>query len=160
MKKFQVCSGFFCLFLSLTSPLAIAGNVGGASATGLIHGESCPAAAKVRCQGFLDTITRVWATLQTPISPRERAELRLKLNHALESYHALASGANDLQLQALDEKYETLQNILQISQRFSFAEAPDIAYHHLEVKAVQEVMDRFGQLELKPSDISPKAQPV
>lgn len=161
MKKVQVCrSGFFCLFLSFLSPLAMARNAGGTSALGLIQGESCRAEDKVRCQGFLDTITRVWATLQTPISPRERATLRLKLNHALESYHALAAGAEDAQLQALNEKYETLQNILQTRSRFSFADSPDIAYHHLEMKAVQEVMDRFGQLELNPKDVSSKDQPA
>ncbi|HET9240713.1 MAG TPA: hypothetical protein VFO10_25845 [Oligoflexus sp.] len=161
MKKVQVCrSGFFCLFLSLVSPLAMARNEGGTSATGLVQGQSCRADDKVRCQGFLDTITRVWATLQTPISPRERAELRLKLNHALESYQALAAGAKDVQLQALDEKYQALQSILQTSRRFSFADSPDIAYHHLEMKAVKEVMDRFGQLELNPADVSSKDQPA
>lgn len=97
--------------------------------------------------------------MQAQPSPRERAELRLLLNHALESHQAISRGAHASQLNQLDQKYNALQKVLQFSERFTFAEGPDIAYHHLEMKAVQDVMDRFGQLELNPANVSPRDQP-
>jgi hypothetical protein len=97
--------------------------------------------------------------MQAQPSPRERAQLRLQLNQALEFHQAISRGAHASQLNQLDQKYNALQDILQFSERFSFAEGPDIAYHHLEMKAVQEVMDRFGQLELNPDNVSPRDQP-
>lgn len=160
MEKVQVFRiGFLCFFLSCFSQTVHARNAVIAGPTGMFQDQPCPASHEFQCQILQDTISNVWKKLQAQPSARERAQLRLELNQALESLQVITHGAEASQLAALEQKYKALQNILQVTERFSFAEGPDIAYHHLEMKAVKDVMDRFGQLELNPENISPKDQP-
>ncbi len=161
MKKVQVCRiGFLCFFLSAFCLPRLAQSQDVTSPSELLPRSDCPASHVLECQALRSTITLVWKELQNQPKPRERADLRLQLNHALENIWVITQGADAAQLLALEQKYSALRNIQQMTERFSSAERPEIAYHHLELKAVHEVMDRFGMLELNPANISPRDQPV
>jgi hypothetical protein len=125
----------------------------------LLSEHPCAPANEERCQELRATIESTWEQLQGKLTPRERTQLRLQLNHALEAHKVLSLGAEPFQMITVEQKYRALQDILQTTERLAFAAEPDIAYHHLEMKAVQDVMERFGPLELNPADISSREQP-
>lgn len=161
MKKSQMSHIVLCcLFLTSLEQPAMALNTLPDRLARILQDERCPTPFELRCQALENEIVTVWNKIQAQPSPRERAELRLELNHALEVRRSISFGAQEPQLAQLDHKYKALRETIDSADRFSFAEGPDIAYHHLEMTAVQDVMHRFGQLELNPKNVSPKDKPV
>lgn len=161
MKKVQMSHiVLYCLFLTSLEQPAMAHNSLPDRLVQILQDESCPDPYEFRCRALENAIITVWKKLQAQSSPHERAELRLELNHALEVRRAISYGAQEPQLAQFDQKYKALRETLAFTNRFSSARGPDIAYHHLEMAAVQDVMNRFGQLELNPKNISPKDKPA
>ncbi|WP_141734355.1 hypothetical protein [Oligoflexus tunisiensis] len=151
--------GFVCIVLSFCQQGAWAAEPANMGPISVLGDRPCPALQQATCESLMRDITGIWEQIKTKPAPRELSFLRLKLNRALEHYRMIARGAQAESLQALEHKYLALQEILQNTERDTRATAPDIAYHHLELKVVQEVMERYGPLELNPASISPKDQP-
>jgi len=151
--------GFVCLLFTLTLQTALAEEPDPASPLRLLEDHSCAAAHRVSCKKLQYQIHSFWKEINSKVPQHDRALLRLKLNHALEVYRLLAQDRDPDALMAIDLKYQALQDIVQSTRRLTRDAAPNVAYHHLEMQAVQDVMNRFGRLELYYDDIGSKDAP-
>ncbi|HYX37187.1 MAG TPA: hypothetical protein VE954_29135 [Oligoflexus sp.] len=160
MDKLRTCFvGFVCILLPIFHQTALALVTANADPTSLLSVGNCSASDVQHCEELKQEIQTLWSRLLPKLSPRERALIRLQINRAMETLDGLKRGDDPQQRDAIDRKYRALAEILQNTPRDLWAEAPDVAYHHLEMKAVQEVTDRFGRLEISPDQISRKDTP-
>lgn len=160
MEKFRFCRVVFvCSFLTILHQPAFGIAREDTGPMRLLRDLSCPPHHAQPCQELKREIATLWSRMEQRSSQRERSFLRLKLNHAVETFQTLARDGDEKRLEAIDHKYQTLRDVLQSTERQAFVEDPDIAYHHLEMNAVQEIFNRFGNLELSPEEIGTKDAP-